>query len=70
MTLYAKWEKVVVNVPGDVDGDGVVTTVDITAIYNYILNGDTTYLATSDVDGDGFVTTVDITAIYNILLNE
>ena len=70
MTLYAKWEQVVVNVPGDVDGDGVVTTVDITAIYNYILNGDTTYLATSDVDGDGFVTTVDITAIYNILLNE
>lgn len=68
MTLYAKWEKVVVNVPGDVDGDGVVTTVDITAIYNYILNGDTTYIATSDVDGDGFVTTVDITAIYNILL--
>ena len=56
------------SVPGDVNGDGEVTTIDITAIYNYLLNGDTTYLATSDVDGDGFVTTVDITAIYNILL--
>ena len=54
--------------PGDVNGDGEVTTIDITAIYNYLLNGDTTYLATSDVDGDGFITTVDITAIYNILL--
>ena len=54
--------------PGDVNGDGEVTTIDITAIYNYLLNGDTTYLATSDVDDDGFITTVDITAIYNILL--
>ena len=56
------------SVPGDVNGDGEVTTIDITAIYNYLLNGDETYLATSDVDGDGFITTVDITAIYNILL--
>ena len=53
---------------GDVNGDGEVTTIDITAIYNYLLNGDTTYLATSDVDGDGEITTVDITVIYNILL--
>ena len=47
------------SVYGDVNGDGEVTTIDITAIYNYLLNGDTTYLATSDVDGDGFITTVD-----------
>ena len=53
---------------GDVNGDGEVTTIDITAIYNYLLNGDETYLATSDVDGDGEITTVDITIIYNILL--
>ncbi|MBR5638706.1 MAG: BspA family leucine-rich repeat surface protein [Muribaculaceae bacterium] len=58
----------VVVVTGDVDGDGYVTTVDITCIYNYLLNGDTTFLATSDVDGDGYVTTTDITVIYNILL--
>ena len=37
-------------------------------LYNYLLTGDDTYLATSDVDGDGEVTTVDITCIYNILL--
>ena len=53
---------------GDVNCDGEVTTVDITCLYNYLLNGDETYLATSDVDGDGQVTTVDITVIYNILL--
>ncbi len=68
MTLYAKWEQVIVNIPGDVDGDGEVTAVDITAVYNYLLNGDETFIATSDVDGDGFITSVDITAIYNILL--
>ena len=55
-------------VPGDVNGDGEVTTVDITAIYNYLLNGDETFIDTSDVDGDGFITTVDITVIYNIML--
>ena len=70
MTLYAGWEEIVVNVPGDVNCDGAVTTADVTCIYNYLLNGDETFIATSDVDGDGFVTTVDITAIYNILLNE
>ncbi|MBR5640305.1 MAG: BspA family leucine-rich repeat surface protein [Muribaculaceae bacterium] len=58
----------ITTVPGDVDGDGYVTTVDITAIYNYLLNGDETFLSTSDVDGDGFITTTDITMIYNILL--
>ena len=58
-----------ISVVGDVNGDGEVTTVDITCLYNYLLNGDETYIATSDVDGDGEVTTVDITCIYNILLS-
>ena len=53
---------------GDVNCDGSVTTVDITCLYNYLLNGDETYIATSDVDGDGFITTTDITVIYNIIL--
>lgn len=56
------------HVYGDVNGDGEVTTIDITCLYNYLLNGDETYLATSDVDGDGEITSVDITVIYNILL--
>jgi subtilisin family serine protease len=56
------------HVYGDVNGDGQVTSVDITCIYNYLLNGDTTFLATCDVDGDGSVSSVDITCIYNILL--
>lgn len=53
---------------GDVNGDGTVTSADVTCLYNYLLNGDETYLATSDVDGDGFITVGDITSVYNILL--
>ena len=55
-------------VPGDVNGDGSVTTVDVTCIYNYLLNGDQTFIDTCDVNGDGYITTVDITVIYNIML--
>ena len=54
---------------GDVNGDGRLTSVDITCIYNYLLNGDETFAATSDIDGDGYITSVDITVMYNILLN-
>ena len=56
------------HVYGDVNGDGEVTTIDITCLYNYILNSDETFVATSDVNGDGEITSTDITCIYNILL--
>ena len=68
MTLYAKWEKIVVNIPGDVNGDGSVTSADVTCVYNYLLNSDETFIDTCDVNGDGFITSSDITVIYNILL--
>lgn len=53
---------------GDVNCDGAVTSVDITCLYNYLLNSDMTFYDTSDVDGDGAITSADITVIYNILL--
>ncbi|MBO4722181.1 MAG: dockerin type I repeat-containing protein [Muribaculaceae bacterium] len=55
-------------VPGDVNGDGVVTASDVTAIYNYLLNDDTSLLINGDQNGDGNITSSDVTAIYNILL--
>jgi len=55
---------------GDVNGDGSVNASDVTAIYNYILNGNTSYLSTSDVNGDGSVNASDITAIYNIIMGQ
>ena len=53
---------------GDVNCDGYVTSADVTALYEYFLNGDETFIETSDVDGDGFITSGDITAVYGILL--
>lgn len=53
---------------GDVDGDGFVTSSDITALYSYFLDGDMTNFANCDVDGDGSVNSYDITEVYNILL--
>lgn len=54
---------------GDVNRDGFVTATDITAIYNYILFGDETFIDTSDVNQDGEITASDITFIYNIILS-
>lgn len=55
---------------GDVDCDGHVNAVDVTIIYNYLLNGDETHKYTCDVNGDGHINSVDITTIYDILLNQ
>lgn len=53
---------------GDVNCDGSVTASDVTALYNYILYNNLTYVATSDVNGDGFITASDVTAVYNVIL--
>ena len=55
-------------VVGDVNGDGEVNTVDITILYNYLLNGGTEGMTYGDQDGDGVITTVDITVVYNTML--
>ena len=54
--------------PGDVNADGEVNTVDITILYNYLLNGETEGMVNGDQDGDGAITSVDITVVYNIML--
>jgi len=55
-------------ITGDVNCDGSVNSSDVTALYNYILNGDSTFMSTSDINGDGSVNSSDVTAIYNIIL--
>ena len=57
-------------VTGDVNGDGNVNAADVTALYNYLLNGDDTYLSTSDVNGDGDITAADVTAVYSIIMGQ
>lgn len=53
---------------GDVDGDGTVTSGDVTTLYNFILNSNETYNPLYDVNGDGAITSTDVTIIYNIIL--
>lgn len=55
-------------VAGDVNGDGDVTAADVTALYNFILNNDTSNLVNGDQNGDGDITSSDVTVVYNILL--
>ena len=55
-------------IPGDVNGDGFVTSADVTAIYDVLLGTDNQFAAAADVNGDGFVTSADVTAVYDILL--
>ena len=55
-------------VPGDVNGDGFVTSADVTALYSWLLSNDDSALVNPDQDGDGNITAGDVTAVYNILL--
>ena len=74
MGVYVVGEGVVPDEPmaltGDVNDDGTVTAADITALYDFLLNGDTTSLIHGDVNGDGVITSADITSVYDILLGE
>ena len=55
-------------IPGDVNGDGEITSADITALYSYLLSGETTEIFNGDQDNDGTITSSDITAVYSIIL--
>ena len=61
-------EPPVVAILGDVNGDGVVTSADVTALYNFMLNNDATAIVNGDQNGDGNITSSDVTAVYNIIL--
>ena len=55
-------------ITGDVNGDGEVTAADVTALYDFLLNNDTSHIVNGDQTGDGEITAGDVTAVYNILL--
>ena len=54
----------------DVDGDGYITSADVTAIYEIMLGISNTFESTADVDGDGYITSADVTLLFSILLGE
>ena len=55
--------------PGDTNGDGVVSGADVTALYNYLLDG-VALNGDGDVNGDGVISGADVTALYNLLLGD
>ena len=57
------------DIPGDVDGDGLVTIGDVTDLIDFLLKADaSSTLANADVDGDGEVTIGDVADLIDILL--
>lgn len=69
-TIYYTDELPPEMIPGDVDGDGKVTAVDVTMLYNILLNNDYTGVVNADQNGDVEITSADVTAVYNIMLGE
>lgn len=55
---------------GDVNGDGEVTAADITALYDLMLNEDSSQAVNPDQNGDGETTAADITAVYSFMLED
>ena len=57
---------------GDVDGDGYINMMDVTAVINYILNKqpEKFIFKNADMDADGYINMIDVTAIINIILGK
>ena len=55
-------------VAGDVNGDGVCNSADVTALYQFILNNDDSKIVNGDQNGDNTINSADVTAVYKIIL--
>ncbi len=55
-------------VTGDVNGDGVCNSADVTALYQFILNNDSSKIVNGDQNADGNINSADVTAVYKIIL--
>ncbi len=53
---------------GDVNGDGVCNSADVTALYQFILNNDSSKIVNGDQNSDGTINSADVTAVYKIIL--
>ena len=64
------WVEIPVNtaIPGDVNGDGNVTSADITALYDVLLNNNYSHIVNGDQTGDGQITAADVTKVYTIMM--
>ena len=58
-------------IPGDVNGDTFVTIADVSALIDYLLNGDDSNINidNANVNGDGDVGIADVSALIDMLLS-
>ena len=58
-------------IPSDVNGDRIVNTADVVAIYSYIESGAASGFIkeAADVNGDGYVNTADVVKVYDVIIN-
>ena len=55
---------------GDVNNDGNLNIMDVTALINYLLDdGESINLPAADVNSDGEINITDLTALIHLLLN-
>ena len=64
----SSWVEIPSVIPGDVNGDGNVTSADITALYDVLLNNNYSHIVNGDQTGDGQITAADVTKVYTIML--
>ena len=73
--LFAQYVEVVKgNMRGDVNGDGKLTSADLTELINYLLDPeaagwDQYQIAAGDVNGSGTITIADVTALTALMLS-
>ena len=57
-------------VKGDLNGDGVIDSTDVMALFNAINSGDDLDATVADVNGDGVIDARDVMALYNIIKSD
>lgn len=57
-------------VKGDINGDGVIDSTDVMALFNAINSGDDLDATVADVNGDGVIDARDVMALYNIIKSD
>jgi hypothetical protein len=55
-------------IAGDVNGDGICNSADVTALYQFILNNDDSKIVNGDQNADGNINSADVTAVYKLIL--
>ena len=57
-------------VKGDINGDGVIDSTDVMALFNAINSGDDLDATVADVNSDGVIDARDVMALYNIIKSD